>query len=220
MRRYRGVTVGSTDLVHCRECRASPFQGLLLANLAILGAVSCPAHATGPGEKQVAASVGFALAGGDDSAHPGMQASVEAALGFTDAWAGRGAVSSSWQAGLGPRHVTAVSLGAVYSLDVVRWVPFLDLGFSLADLRGNGASSQRLGPQLGWAWSTSSRGAGPWQPWRFSDYCPAPQGIWWHPPLVGLRRPSHRPGVLTQAEWRQRPQHHGGFVLAGPRPLR
>ena len=127
-----------------------PFQGLLLANLAILGAISCPAHATGPGEKQVAASVGFALAGSDDSAHPGMQASVEAAIGFTDAWAGRGTVSSSWQAASGgPRHVTAISLGTVYSLDVVRWVPFLDLGFSLADLRGNGASSQRLGPQVG-----------------------------------------------------------------------
>jgi hypothetical protein len=127
-----------------------PFQGLLLANLAILGAISCPAHATGPGEKQVAASVGFALAGDDDGAHPGMQASIEAAMGLTDAWAGRAAVSSSWQAASGgPRYVTEVSLGAGYSLDVVRWVPFLDLGFSLADLRGNGASSQRLGPQVG-----------------------------------------------------------------------
>jgi hypothetical protein len=40
-------------------------------------------------------------------------------------------------------------LGATYSLDVVRWVPFVDLGFSLADLRGGGASSQRMGPQVG-----------------------------------------------------------------------
>ena len=127
-----------------------PFQGRLLANLAILGAICSPAYAAGPGEKQVAASVGFALAGGDDSERPGMQAGVEAALGFTDAWAGRAAVNSSWQAGSGgPRYVTEVSLGAIYSLDVVRWVPFLDLGFSLADLRGNGASSQRLGPQAG-----------------------------------------------------------------------
>jgi hypothetical protein len=81
-----------------------------------------------------------------------MQASIDAAIGFTDTWAGRGAVSSSWQpqAGSdGPHYVTAISLGAVYSLDVVRWVPFLDLGFSLADLRGNRTSSQRLGPQAG-----------------------------------------------------------------------
>ena len=129
-----------------------PFQGRLLANLAILGAISGPAYAAGMGEKQVAASVGFALAGGDDSERPGMQAGVEASFGFSDAWAGRMAVSSSWQpepASSSPRQVTALSLGTVYALDVVRWVPFLDLGFSLADLRGDGASSQRLGPQVG-----------------------------------------------------------------------
>jgi len=129
-----------------------PFQGRLLANLAILGAISGPAYAAGTGEKQVAASVGFALVGSDASARPGMQASVEAAIGFSDAWAGNVVASSSWQpesASGGPRHLTAVSLGAVYSLDAVRWVPFLDLGFSLADLRGNGASSQHLGPRAG-----------------------------------------------------------------------
>ena len=128
------------------------FHGLLIADVVILCAAPFPARATGPGEKQIAASVGFALAGGDDSAQPGMQAGVEATMGFTDAWAGRAAVSSSWQpepASGGPGHVTALSLGATFSLDVVRWVPFADLGFSLADLRGDGASSQRLGPQVG-----------------------------------------------------------------------
>jgi hypothetical protein len=81
-----------------------------------------------------------------------MQAGVEATLGFSDAWAGRMAVSNSWQpepTSSSPRHMTALSLGTVFSFDVVRWVPFLDLGFSLADLRGDGASSQRLGPQVG-----------------------------------------------------------------------
>jgi hypothetical protein len=129
-----------------------PFQGLLIANLVILCLLPCPARATGPGEKQISASLGFALAGGDDSARPGMQAGVEATMGFTDSWAGRAAVSSSWQpepAPGGPGHVTAASLGMTYSLDVLRWVPFLDLGVSLADLRGGGASSQRLGPQVG-----------------------------------------------------------------------
>jgi hypothetical protein len=123
-----------------------------MAGVAILCATPYPARATGPGEKQVSASVGFALAGGGDNASPGMQVGVEATLGVTDAWAGRAAVSSSWQADPasgGPGHVTAVSLGATFSLDVVRWVPFGDVGFSLADLRGDGASSQRLGPQIG-----------------------------------------------------------------------
>jgi hypothetical protein len=129
-----------------------PFLGLLIVTLAILCALPCPVHAAGSGEKQVSASLGFAVAGGDDTARPGMQAGVEAMIGVTDAWAGRAAVSGSWQpdsASGSPRHVTALSLGATYSLDVVRWVPFVDLGFSLADLRGGGASSQRLGPQVG-----------------------------------------------------------------------
>jgi opacity protein-like surface antigen len=128
------------------------FHGLLTAELIMFWTASSPAHAAGAGETQVSASLGFALAGADDGARPGMQAGVEATLGFSDAWAGRIEVSSSWQpepASSSPRQVTALSLGTVYSLDVVRWVPFLDLGFSLADLRGDGASSQRLGPQVG-----------------------------------------------------------------------
>ena len=125
------------------------FDVLLIADLVISGAASCPAQAAGAGETQVAPSLGFALAGGDDSGHPGMQAGVESTFGFSDAWAGRMAVASSWHPSGSPRHVTALSLGAVLSLDVVRLVPFLNLGFSLADLRGDGASSQRLGPQVG-----------------------------------------------------------------------
>jgi hypothetical protein len=128
-----------------------PIQGLLTANLVILCAAPGLGHATGAGEKQVSASLGFALAG-DDHARPGMQAGIEALMGFTDSWAGRAVVSGSWQPGSAsgsPRQVTALSLGATYSLDVVRWVPFVDLGLSLADLRGGGASSQRLGPQVG-----------------------------------------------------------------------
>ncbi|HJX63151.1 MAG TPA: hypothetical protein VJ860_04275 [Polyangia bacterium] len=128
-----------------------PLRGLLTVNLLILCAAPCPARATGAGEKQFSASLGFALAGEDD-ARPGMQAGVEAMMGLTDAWAGRAALSGSWQpesASGSPRYVTAVSLGATYSLDVVRWVPFVDLGLSLADLRREGASSQRMGPQVG-----------------------------------------------------------------------
>ena len=128
-----------------------PIQVLLIVDLVILCAAPCPAHATGPGEKQVSASLGFALAG-EDNARPGMQVGIEAMMGFSDAWAGRAAVSGSWQPGSASgsfRHLTAISLGATYSLDVVRWVPFVDLGFTLADLRGDSASSQRLGPQVG-----------------------------------------------------------------------
>jgi hypothetical protein len=128
------------------------FHGLLVAAAVILGAAPSPARATGADEKQISASLGFVLAGGGDSARPGIQAGVEATMGLTDTWAGRAALSNSWQPeapSARPGHVTAVSLGATYSLDVVRWVPFVDLGFSLVDLRGDGTSSQRLGPQVG-----------------------------------------------------------------------
>jgi len=129
-----------------------PILGLLTVDLLVLCAAPGPAQAAGEGEKQIAGTLGFALAGGDDHSRPGMQAGVEAMMGFSDAWAGRAAVSGSWQPDSAKgtlRHVTAVSLGAIYSLDIVRWVPFVDLGFSLADLRGGGSSSQRLGPQVG-----------------------------------------------------------------------
>jgi len=128
------------------------FHGLLIVNVVILCAAPCPARAAGAGERQISASVGFALAGGDDGGRPGIQAGVEAAMGLTDAWSGRVAASSSWQpdpASGSAAHLTVASLGMTYSLDVVRWVPFVDLGLSLADLRGDGASSQRLGPQVG-----------------------------------------------------------------------
>jgi hypothetical protein len=117
------------------------FHGLLVAAAVILGAAPSPARATGADEKQISASLGFVLAGGGDSARPGIQAGVEATMGLTDTWAGRAALSNSWQPeapSARPGHVTAVSLGATYSL-----------GFSLVDLRGDGTSSQRLGPQVG-----------------------------------------------------------------------
>jgi len=131
---------------------ARPFYAMPMAGLVILWVAPGRAHATGAGEKQVAAGLGFALAGDGDTARSGMQAGVEAAIGLTDTWAARGAVSLSWQPGHasdGPRELTTVDLGATYSLDVVRWVPFLDLGLSLADLRGGRDSAQRLGPQVG-----------------------------------------------------------------------
>lgn len=120
----------------------------LIAFFALPGA----AMATGEGEKQVAADLGMALAGGDDKAHPGVQFGVEATKGLTDAWAAHAGASYAFLPGQpadGLRHLTTLSLGATYSLDVLRWVPFLDLGVSVADLRGGSASSQYLGPRVG-----------------------------------------------------------------------
>lgn len=124
----------------------------LLPALVALCALPGVAMATGEGEKQVAADLGMALAGGDGKAHPGAQVGAEAALGLTDTWSGHAGASYAFlpsQPAGGLRHLTTLSLGATYSLDVVRWVPFLDLGISVADLRGSSAGSQYLGPQVG-----------------------------------------------------------------------
>jgi len=93
--------------------------------------------------------------------------------------------------------VTALSLGATYSLDVVRWVPFVDLGLSLADLRGGGASSQRLGPQVGLGaeyllsdrWTLAALA-------RFDFFALRLAGSGGAHPWWGLRRPSRGPGFL------------------------
>jgi hypothetical protein len=125
-------------------------RGLPAAVLVVVCAAPCPASAVGAGEKQVAGSVGWDMAGSGETARSGLQASVEIGLGLSDSWAGRGGVSMAWQPGHagGLSQVTTIQLGMTYSLDVVRWVPFVELGISLADLRGDGASSQRLGPQV------------------------------------------------------------------------
>jgi len=97
--------------------------------------------------------LGFALAGVDGKARSGVQVGAEAAKGLTDFWAGHAGASYAFLPGQptgGLRHLTSLTLGATYSLDVVRWVPFVDLGLSVFDLRGGGsASSQYLGPQVG-----------------------------------------------------------------------
>ena len=124
----------------------------VLAALITLCALPGAALAAGEGEKQVAADLGFALAGVADKARSGVQVGAEAAWGLNDSWAGHAGASYAFLPGQpagGLRHLTTVTLGATYSLDVVRWVPFVDLGLSVADLRGGSASSQYLGPQVG-----------------------------------------------------------------------
>jgi hypothetical protein len=124
----------------------------LLPALIALCALPGAALATGEGEKQVAADLGFALAGVDGKARTGVQVGVEVTKGLTDSWAGHVGVSYALLPGPSPyrlHHLTSVALGATYSLDVLRWVPFVDLGLSVADLRDGSGGSQYLGPQLG-----------------------------------------------------------------------
>ena len=131
---------------------ARPFCLFLMAWCGIFCASTDPAHAIGIDERQVSLSLGETLGGGRGTSRAGVQAGMEAAIGLSDSWAARGGARFAWQptqAYTGSTQVSALSLGATYSLDIVRWVPFLDLGVSLADWRGNGISLQSLGPQAG-----------------------------------------------------------------------
>jgi hypothetical protein len=125
------------------------FCALLMASHVIFCFLSAPAWGAGVDEKQISASLALAVRG---SLRSGVQASIEAAMGLSDSWAARGGASFVWlpkQASAGADRVTTLSLGATYSFDVLRWVPFLDLGISLADRRGDGVSVQSLGPEAG-----------------------------------------------------------------------
>jgi hypothetical protein len=124
----------------------------VLAALVAVCALPGPALAAGEGEKQAGFGVGSALVGAGQEVHAGIRAEAEAALGLTDSWAGRAGASYAFLPDLpagSQRHLTTLSLGATYSLDVLRWIPFVDLGLTLADLRGGSANSQYMGPQVG-----------------------------------------------------------------------
>jgi hypothetical protein len=124
----------------------------MLVVIAVAGMAPAPAGAVGEGERQVSLGLGFALAA-DGGARPGMQAGLEGALGLSDAWAARLGADCSFHPGSASeprRRFTTATLGATYALDVVRVVPFADVGLTFADLRTSGADSrQRLGPQVG-----------------------------------------------------------------------
>ncbi len=123
---------------------------VLTGAMAVLGARK--AGAVGEGERQLSGLVGFALAE-DGAARPGVQGAVEGALGLSEAWAARATFSVSLHPASGSqphRQFSALTLGFTYAFDVLRLVPFVDLGLTVADVRTGGADSrQRLGPQGG-----------------------------------------------------------------------
>ena len=70
-----------------------------------------------------------------------------------DAWSARLGLQAAWYPAddaTPSAHVTAQALGLTWAADVLKLVPFADLGIVVADIRGSWvAASQRLGGQLG-----------------------------------------------------------------------
>jgi len=110
------------------------------------------ALAVGQGEALLSGGLGLAV-GFQDPARAGAQADLRLLRGISDSWAARLGFQTAWyptHEGKPSAHVTAQSLGLTWAADVLKLVPFVDLGIAVADLRGSGmAASWRLGGQMG-----------------------------------------------------------------------
>jgi hypothetical protein len=130
----------------------SKVLGVLVLTSAFLVSGTRHAGAVGEGERQVAGALGFAITQ-DGATRAGAQGGVEGALGISDSWAARASVDVSLHPGSDaqPRRIfTALSFGFTYAFDVLRFVPFVDLGLIVADVRASGQDArQKLGPQGG-----------------------------------------------------------------------
>jgi len=110
------------------------------------------ALAVGQGEAMLSGGLGLAV-GFQDPARAGAQAEMRLLRGISDSWAARLGLQTAWYPAKGSTpaaHVTAQSLGLTWAADVLKLVPFADVGMAVADLRGGGLTpSWRLGGQLG-----------------------------------------------------------------------
>lgn len=112
----------------------------------------CSAAAVGQDESSLQAGAGLAVQrqGGSRS---GVEVEFRLVRGLTDAWSLRlGLQGAVLPASGGTKTATLLSqaAGVTWAFDVVNWVPFIDLGVVIADVRGAGhGASQRLGGQAG-----------------------------------------------------------------------
>lgn len=116
---------------------------LLFVAVALLGA--SPARAAGEDEWQVSLRAGAAVARADGRHPAGGAVGAEVERGLDDAWALRAGVLSSFhpvseKAGTGLPGGTLVNLsgsaGLTYSLDVLRLVPWFQVGVAVMSQRG------------------------------------------------------------------------------------
>lgn len=115
------------------------------------------AHAVGEDERQIALTAGYARVTTDGRRPAGLAAGLEGQYGLSDTWSARLGLALSLhpvdEDALRPGGlVRAVSVvaGVTYAVDVLRLIPFVDLGFGLLDVGGDVASYRRdMGFELG-----------------------------------------------------------------------
>jgi hypothetical protein len=110
------------------------------------------ARALGQGEANLSVGAGVGTLF-QRTAQTGAQGELRLVRGISDAWALRLGLQAMLVPGPeGARAATVLSqaAGVTWAFDAVNWVPFVDLGVAVADVRGpQSPASQRLGGQAG-----------------------------------------------------------------------
>lgn len=119
--------------------------GLLIATRPALAAAADDAWQVGLG-----GGYSLALLEGVEPHGPALSASL--AYGVTEAWSARVAATTSFHAGqpaLGTSRASGFELGATYRVDVLRWVPFCELGAAALSWHGDPRSGTHAGFGVG-----------------------------------------------------------------------
>jgi hypothetical protein len=117
---------------------------LVLVALALAGAR--PARAAGEDEWQLSARLGGANATGSPFSPWGLAAGLDVEYGLTDAWSARATVETLAHpvdavkdvSPAGTRRAIAAILGATYTVDVIRLVPYITGGLGILRWTGPG----------------------------------------------------------------------------------
>lgn len=120
---------------------------------ACAGAVAEPAKAAAWQEWQLGFSAGGGVAFGLHDAVPGASAGADLQYGVSDAWAWRLALEGGAHAAVtskgDPVGRGLATFGGTYTLDVLRWLPFAEMGLCAGWLGPSASSRIDLGAQLG-----------------------------------------------------------------------
>jgi len=120
--------------------------------LALLAVAMTTAARASEGEWLVAGGAGAAWLRQGGAWHPGGVLGLEGQYGVTDAWLLRATLDGSWHASSGDTRPRALggSAGITYAVDVLRVIPFAELGVAVADLGGvAGGARTDLGVDVG-----------------------------------------------------------------------
>lgn len=117
----------------------------------LLGLVPASAWAAGPGETAFGAGPALALVRQGET-RAGAAVDARVLYGLDDIWSAHAGLTVAWlpaSNAMPATVLTAPAVGLTAAADIVNWVPFVQAGLALADLRHSGGAQQRLGAQLG-----------------------------------------------------------------------